>query len=126
MDTNLTGQSQEADGNGFCPASSLKSSAFSLAFHSRPFVFIRGSTGRFCSGLVALGDFSRLLAAGQICSPRRVQVTHLTCTACGRSHDASVPQNVSICCGNGNVRFDESIVLFNTGAGVKYLECFGG
>ena len=24
------------------------------------------------------------------------------------------------------VRFDESVVLFNTGAGVKYLECFGG
>jgi threonine synthase len=27
---------------------------------------------------------------------------------------------------NGTVRREESIVLFNTGAGVKYLECFGG
>jgi threonine synthase len=25
----------------------------------------------------------------------------------------------------GTVKKDESIVLFNTGAGVKYLECFG-
>jgi threonine synthase len=28
-----------------------------------------------------------------------VHLTHLTCTACGRSHEADVPQNVSACCG---------------------------
>ncbi|MBI3887393.1 MAG: threonine synthase [Opitutae bacterium] len=27
-----------------------------------------------------------------------MHLTHLACTACGRSHDASVPQNVSTCC----------------------------
>jgi threonine synthase len=28
-----------------------------------------------------------------------VHLTHLACTACGRPHDASVPQNTSPCCG---------------------------
>jgi threonine synthase len=28
-----------------------------------------------------------------------VHLTHLACTACGQRHDASVPQNVSACCG---------------------------
>jgi threonine synthase len=27
-----------------------------------------------------------------------MHLTHLTCTLCGKSHDASVPQNVSTCC----------------------------
>jgi threonine synthase len=28
-----------------------------------------------------------------------VHLTHLTCTLCGKTHDATVPQNVSACCG---------------------------
>jgi threonine synthase len=28
-----------------------------------------------------------------------VYLSHLACTACGQSHDATVPQNVSLCCG---------------------------
>src|SRR5687767_7855868 len=28
-----------------------------------------------------------------------VHLTHLTCTLCGKDHDATVPQNVSACCG---------------------------
>lgn len=33
-----------------------------------------------------------------MCSAGRVHLTHLACTACGATHDASVPQNVSPCC----------------------------
>ena len=28
----------------------------------------------------------------------RVHFTHLTCTLCGKTHDATIPQNVSSCC----------------------------
>ena len=27
-----------------------------------------------------------------------MHLTHLACTACGREHDAGIPQNVSPCC----------------------------
>lgn len=33
-----------------------------------------------------------------MCSLFPVHLTHLVCTACGSSHDAGVPQNVSACC----------------------------
>lgn len=39
-----------------------------------------------------------LLARREICSAPAVHLTHLVCTACGATHDASRPQNVSACC----------------------------
>lgn len=37
--------------------------------------------------------------AGDFCFGPRVHLTHLACTACGKSHDATIPQNVCAACG---------------------------
>ena len=41
----------------------------------------------------------RLFMGRALCSVLRVHLTHLACTACGKQHDASVPQNVCTACG---------------------------